>query len=446
MHNPVRILQAANLVKETPPFSGIDMACPLTNALQKLPLEHLSFASTKSERRDSNSRGKILICMFGSRPTRTLLNNNPASTLIATVQFVGRSIMAGLALAFVVVMIHPELITPVQQPQTRPTSSYASAVQVAAPAVVNIHTARLVTARADPLVDDEFLRRFFSRGDIAPSRVETDLGSGVLLGPDGIIVTNHHVVAQADEIRVALRDGRAARAEVVGTDPDTDLAVLRVTLNALPSIETASVETLSVGDVVLAIGNPFGVGQTVTMGIVSAKSRSRLGINTFEDFIQTDAAINPGNSGGALITPSGHLVGINTAIVSQSGGSEGIGFAIPMHVVRHVMREILTYGHVRRGWLGIEINSLTPATAQRLGLERLPPGVLVSGVMASGPGAVAGLEPGDLLTQVEGQAVIDPQTAVNLISAVAPGDSVQLKIIRGGGERTLSAVVAQRPG
>ena len=446
MHNPVRILQAANLVKETPPFSGIDMACPLTNALQKLPLEHLSFASTKSERRDSDSRGKILGCMFGSRPTRTLANNNPASTLLATVQFVGRSIMAGLALAFVVVMVHPELITPVQQPQTRPTSSYASAVQVAAPAVVNIHTARLVTARADPLVDDEFLRRFFSRGDIAPSRVETDLGSGVLLGPDGIIVTNHHVVAQADEIRVALRDGRAARAEVVGTDPDTDLAVLRVTLNALPSIETASVETLSVGDVVLAIGNPFGVGQTVTMGIVSAKSRSRLGINTFEDFIQTDAAINPGNSGGALITPSGHLVGINTAIVSQSGGSEGIGFAIPMHVVRHVMREILTYGHVRRGWLGIEINSLTPATAQRLGLERLPPGVLVSGVMASGPGAVAGLEPGDLLTQVEGQAVIDPQTAVNLISAVAPGDSVQLRIIRDGGERTLSAVVAQRPG
>lgn len=354
--------------------------------------------------------------------------------------------MAGLALAFVVVMVHPELIAPVQQPQAQPTLSYASAVQAAAPAVVNIHTARVVLARPDPLVDDEFLRRFFSRGEIAPSRVETDLGSGVLLGPDGVIVTNHHVVAQADEIRVALRDGRVARAEVVGTDPDTDLAVLKVTLNTLPSIETASVETLSVGDVVLAIGNPFGVGQTVTMGIVSAKSRSRLGINTFEDFIQTDAAINPGNSGGALITPSGHLVGINTAIVSHSGGSEGIGFAIPMHVVRHVMREILAHGHVRRGWLGIEVNPLTPATAEQLGLERPPPGVLVSGVMASGPGAVAGLEPGDLLTQVEGQPVVDPQTAVNLISAVAPGGSVKLKIIRDGGEQTLSAIVAQRPG
>lgn len=375
-----------------------------------------------------------------------MANNESAATLLATVKFVGQSVIAGLALAFVVVMVHPELIAPVQQPQTQPTLSYASAVQAAAPAVVNIHTARVVLARPDPLVDDEFLRRFFSRGEIAPSRVETDLGSGVLLGPDGVIVTNHHVVAQADEIRVALRDGRVARAEVVGTDPDTDLAVLKVTLNTLPSIETASVETLSVGDVVLAIGNPFGVGQTVTMGIVSAKSRSRLGINTFEDFIQTDAAINPGNSGGALITPSGHLVGINTAIVSHSGGSEGIGFAIPMHVVRHVMREILAHGHVRRGWLGIEVNPLTPATAEQLGLERPPPGVLVSGVMASGPGAVAGLEPGDLLTQVEGQPVVDPQTAVNLISAVAPGGSVKLKIIRDGGEQTLSAIVAQRPG
>lgn len=375
-----------------------------------------------------------------------MANNESAATLLATVKFVGQSVMAGLALAFVVVMVHPELLAPVQQPQTQPTLSYASAVQAAAPAVVNIHTARVVLARPDPLVDDEFLRRFFSHGEIAPSRVETDLGSGVLLGPDGVIVTNHHVVAQADEIRVALRDGRVARAEVVGTDPDTDLAVLKVTLNTLPSIETASVETLSVGDVVLAIGNPFGVGQTVTMGIVSAKSRSRLGINTFEDFIQTDAAINPGNSGGALITPSGHLVGINTAIVSHSGGSEGIGFAIPMHVVRHVMREILAHGHVRRGWLGIEVNPLTPATAEQLGLERPPPGVLVSGVMASGPGAVAGLEPGDLLTQVEGQPVVDPQTAVNLISAVAPGGSVKLKIIRDGGEQTLSAIVAQRPG
>lgn len=375
-----------------------------------------------------------------------MANNESAATLLATVKFVGQSVMAGLALAFVVVMVHPEFLAPVQQPQTQPTLSYASAVQAAAPAVVNIHTARVVLARPDPLVDDEFLRRFFSHGEIAPSRVETDLGSGVLLGPDGVIVTNHHVVAQADEIRVALRDGRVARAEVVGTDPDTDLAVLKVTLNTLPSIETASVETLSVGDVVLAIGNPFGVGQTVTMGIVSAKSRSRLGINTFEDFIQTDAAINPGNSGGALITPSGHLVGINTAIVSHSGGSEGIGFAIPMHVVRHVMREILAHGHVRRGWLGIEVNPLTPATAEQLGLERPPPGVLVSGVMASGPGAVAGLEPGDLLTQVEGQPVVDPQTAVNLISAVAPGGSVKLKIIRDGGEQTLSAIVAQRPG
>ena len=279
-------------------------------------------------------------------------------------RFVIQGIIAGLALAFVLVVAMPEIVglppegifasrnsASTARPAASATQpvSYASAVNSAAPAVVNIHTARVVRVRPDPLMEDGFLRRFFNRGsNRLGDRLETDLGSGVLLGPEGVILTNHHVVALADEIRVMLRDGRSAPAQVVGVDPDTDLAVLRIGLNALPMIQPGSVDDLSVGDVVLAIGNPFGVGQTVTMGIVSAKGRSRLGINTFEDFIQTDAAINPGNSGGALITPSGRLVGINTAIVSQSGGSEGIGFAIPVDVARHVMDQILTHGYVPR--------------------------------------------------------------------------------------------------
>lgn len=368
---------------------------------------------------------------------------------LATLAFVGRWVVTGLALAFVVVLVRPELIGNGGgdlAAMSSPTLSYARAVNAAAPAVVNIHTARLVRARTDPLADDEFLRRFFNRDDAPAERVQTDLGSGVLLGPEGVVVTNHHVVASADEIRIGLRDGRTARAEIIGSDPDTDLAVLRIALEALPGIETARVDTVAVGDVVLAIGNPFGVGQTVTMGIVSAKGRSRLGINTFEDFIQTDAAINPGNSGGALITPAGRLIGINTAIVSQSGGSEGIGFAIPVDVVDHVVAEILEFGYVRRGWLGIEVNPLTAHTAKQLGLNQSSQGVVVAGVIAAGPGAVAGLMPGDLITEVDSRPVLDPQSAVGLISGVAPGETVELTIVRARSEQTLNAVVSQRPG
>lgn len=377
-------------------------------------------------------------------------------------RFVIQGIIAGLALAFVLVVAMPDIIglppegifasrnsaltaTPAAS-ATQPVS-YASAVNSAAPAVVNIHTARVIRVRPDPLMEDGFLRRFFNRGNNRRGdRLETDLGSGVLLGPEGVILTNHHVVALADEIRVMLRDGRSAPAQVVGVDPDTDLAVLRIGLNALPMIQPGSVDELSVGDVVLAIGNPFGVGQTVTMGIVSAKGRSRLGINTFEDFIQTDAAINPGNSGGALITPSGRLVGINTAIVSQSGGSEGIGFAIPVDVARHVMDQILTHGYVPRGWLGIEVNPVTPLTLKRYGLPDAAGGVLVSGVMARGPGDRAGLMPGDIITAVDGNRVTDPQAAVAAISSVSPGAKVTLEVTRQGQQETLTAVVSQRPG
>jgi len=376
---------------------------------------------------------------------------------IQVLRFVAQGVSAGLAVAFVVALTLPEIVGLSKSPFYRQASepqqkssgvvSYANAVRLAAPAVVNVHTARVVHERTNPLVDDAFLRRFFERGaNPREKRLETDLGSGVMLGPAGIVITNHHVIARADEIRVLLRDGRSATAEIVGTDPDTDLAVLRIDVTNPPMIQTGSVSALAVGDVVLAIGNPFGVGQTVTMGIVSAKGRSRLGINTFEDFIQTDAAINPGNSGGALITPAGALIGINTAIVSQSGGSEGIGFAIPVDVARHVMEQILAHGYVPRGWLGIEINPVTSRNLEFYGLKDAPSGVLVSGVLASGPGATAGLQPGDIISAVDGEPVMDPQDAVNAISSVTPGSTVELLVTRSGKRNAINAKVAQRPG
>lgn len=368
-------------------------------------------------------------------------------------KFIVQGVVVGLAMAFVVVMLAPQLVGLHQlatsdsvRPGHATAISYAAGVAKAAPAVVNIHTSRVVASAPDPLMDDRFLQQFFDRRkNRAGEHVESDLGSGVLLGPAGIVVTNHHVIARADEIRVLLQDGRAAPADLVGTDPDTDLAILRIDAANLPMIVVGTADKLSVGDVVLAIGNPFGVGQTVTMGIVSAKGRSRLGINTFEDFIQTDAAINPGNSGGALITPAGQLVGINTAIVSQSGGSDGIGFAIPVDVARHVMQQILAHGFVPRGWLGIEVNPVTATTLKLYGLEAEPAGVLVSGVMPEGPGASAGLRPGDIITAVDGMVVEDPQSAVNAISGVSPGDTVKLTVNREGRQAYLSAVVSQRP-
>lgn len=322
--------------------------------------------------------------------------------------------------------------------------SYASAVETAAPAVVNIYTTKVVTQRVNPLFDDPAFKQFF--GDLfAPRKqLESSLGSGVIISSNGYILTNNHVIQGADEILVALRDGRSVEATVVGTDPETDLGVLSISLHDLPSITIGKSDTLRVGDVVLAIGNPYGVGQTVTLGIVSATGRSQLGINTFENFIQTDAAINPGNSGGALINAYGNLVGINSAIYSGSGGSQGIGFAIPVSIAKRVMEEILQYGHVVRGWLGIELQEITPQLAESFGLKDTK-GVIIAGVLRSGPADKAGIKPGDIIRDINKQEVINGKAALNAIAQNKPGTKVEVGLLRNGKKITVAATVTQRP-
>ncbi len=324
-------------------------------------------------------------------------------------------------------------------------ASYANAVEIAAPSVVNIHTTKLVGGRKHPLFNDPAFRRFFDDQQQIPNqRRDNSLGSGVIISEQGYILTNNHVIAGADEIQVALTDGRQAAAQVVGSDPETDVAVLKITLANLPSITFGQSDVLRVGDVVLAIGNPFGVGQTVTQGIVSATERSHLGISTFENFIQTDAAINPGNSGGALINAAGELVGINTAIYSRSGGSQGVGFAIPASLVKSVMKQILEFGHAVRGWLGIEIQTISLALAESFGLSETR-GIIIAGVMPKGPADHAGLKTGDIILQINDQAITDGTDALNHIAQTAPGNKIQLSGIRQGQPLTITATTSSRP-
>ncbi|XKE46721.1 Do family serine endopeptidase [Halomonas organivorans] len=322
--------------------------------------------------------------------------------------------------------------------------SYAQAVARAAPAVVNIYSSRIVERDSHPLMSDPFFRQFFG-GDL-PSRrrMLSSLGSGVIVSEDGYVLTNHHVIRGADQIQVALRDGRETLAEVIGTDPESDLAVLHIEMDSLPVIELADSSRVAIGDVTLAIGNPFGVGQTVTMGIISATGRSHLGLNAYEDFIQTDAAINPGNSGGALVNPEGALVGINTAIFSRSGGSQGIGFAIPANLARNILEELVTRGRVVRGWLGVEAQELNPDLAASFGLEA-PAGVIVSGVIPEGPADQAGLQPGDVLLEVDGQPILDPRQTMSDIAAVPPGSRLPVTVVRGGETLEVTIEVGERP-
>lgn len=272
----------------------------------------------------------------------------------------------------------------------------------------------------------------------------SSLGSGVIVSEDGYVLTNHHVINGADEIQVALRDGRETLAEVIGTDPESDLAVLRIDLDDLPVIELTDSADVAIGDVALAIGNPFGVGQTVTMGIISATGRNHLGLNAYEDFIQTDAAINPGNSGGALINPEGAMVGINTAIFSRSGGSQGIGFAIPANLAHSILDEIVTQGRVIRGWLGIEAQALSRELAASFGLQT-PQGVIVAGVVSDGPAAKAGLEPGDVLLSVDGQPILNARATMSEIASIPPGTSLPLTIVRSGERIEMTLEVGERP-
>ena len=323
-------------------------------------------------------------------------------------------------------------------------ASYSGAAKKAMPSVVNIFTSKESQANESPFMDDPLFRHFFGDqfNDI-PQR-ENSLGSGVIVTTDGLILTNHHVIEAADEIEVALADGRTVPARVVGSDPETDLAVLKVDMKDLPAITFGHSDKLAIGDVVLAIGNPFGVGQAVTQGIVSALGRNHLGINTFENFIQTDAPINPGNSGGALVDTEGNLIGINSAIYSRSGGSMGIGFAIPVSLAQQVMEQIIRQGGVTRGWIGIEAQDITPELAESFKLKEVR-GALIAGVMRGGPADKAGIKPGDILLEVNGNAVMDSSDMLNLISSLKPGELASVKIVRNQVEQKLSIPIGKRP-
>jgi serine protease DegQ len=320
--------------------------------------------------------------------------------------------------------------------------SYAAAARRATPAVVS------VTARKPPprgaASSDPWFRFFFGDRAQQEQAPQVGLGSGVIVSPQGYLLTNNHVIEGADDIEVQLADGRQANAKLIGTDPETDVALLKIELDRLPAIAFGDAERLQVGDVVLAIGNPFNVGQTVTAGIVSALGRDQLGINTFENFIQTDAAINPGNSGGALVDASGNLVGINTAIFSQSGGSLGIGFAIPASTARQVMEGLISSGRVTRGWIGVEPRDLTPEIAETLNLP-IREGVLITGVLQSGPASAAGLRPGDVVVRVADRNVANTRQLLNAVAALKPREPAVIAVQRGDKALELNVTVAQRP-
>ncbi len=365
----------------------------------------------------------------------------------------------GVLVAIAVVWLQPDLLTPAapeigveesSDPRAgafRPSGpiSYADAVERAAPAVVNIFTAKRVTERdLSPLFDDPIFRRFFGDPPQQRERTQTSLGSGVIISEQGYVVTNHHVIDEADEIQMMLADGREVRAEVVGMDPETDLAVLLIHADDLPVITFAPDDEARVGDVVLAIGNPFGVGQTVTQGIISATGRDQLGLSTFENFIQTDAAINPGNSGGALVDASGRLVGINTAIFSRTGGHQGIGFAIPASLAMDVMRDLIEHGRVVRGWIGVQAQTLTEALARSFGLD-IPGGVVLTGIMRGGPADLAGLRPGDIIVRVGKSDIANVQELLQAVSGHEPGAAVPVHGFRDNEPLEIEVVMGQRP-
>jgi serine protease DegQ len=365
-----------------------------------------------------------------------------------------------VAVVFVISTFHPEWLStrvgaPVAVVQQAPTTgplpqaarigSFHDAVQRATPSVVNISTSKEVRSPRHPLLNDPIFRRFFGE-QLQESEAQraSSLGSGVIVSAGGYVLTNHHVVEGADEIEVALHDGKKLLAKVVGSDPETDLAVLRVNAENLPAITFGSSDALRVGDVVLAIGNPFNLGHTVTSGIVSALGRSGLGMATFENFIQTDAAINPGNSGGALIDAGGNLVGVNTLIISRTGSAMGIGFAIPVSTAKMVLEQIVKSGSVTRGWIGVEVQEITPALAEsfKLGGQR---GALIAGVLRGGPADKAGVKPGDVLVEVEGKSVADPTAMLNLIAALAPGAPAKMKLKRQGQDVEATINIGRRP-
>ncbi len=323
-------------------------------------------------------------------------------------------------------------------------ASYSTAVRRALPSVVHIFTSRELKSPRSPFFDDPVFRQFFGDALQGAPRRATGLGSGVIVSPSGYIITNNHVVEGMDEIDVAVNDGKKFRARVVGTDPETDLAVLKLDAERLPAITLGNLDRVQVGDVVLAIGNPFGVGQTVTMGIVSALGRSGLGITTYENLVQTDAAINRGNSGGALVNASGELIGINTAILSPSGGSLGIGFAVPVSTAREVMEQIIATGSVTRGFIGVEARELTPDLVESLKLAS-PAGVQIAGLVPGGPADRAGAKVGDILLAIGDRPMTNPHIMLETVAKLHPGDAVMMRLRRGPREINVRLTVSTRP-
>lgn len=367
-----------------------------------------------------------------------------------------QTVTVAVAILFVVTTLKPEWVA--QRPavvalQENGTSgdesrnepgSYREAARAALPSVVHIYTTQEVKQQRHPLFDDPIFRHFFGDRPEGQPKQNSGLGSGVIVSPNGYILTNFHVIEAADEIQVSLNDGKTYKARVIGSDPESDLAVLQIKADKLPAITFAQSDGLRVGDVVLAIGNPFGVGQTMTMGIVSALGRSHLGINTFENFIQTDAAINPGNSGGALVDVRGHLVGINTAIYSRTGGNHGIGFAIPVSSARNIMEQIIQNGAVTRGWIGVEAQEITAELADSFGLPDTD-GALIAGVVRGSPADRAGIRPGDVLLSVTSKPVKDPQVMLDLIAALKPDEKAPFRLRRDQNIIEVQVKIGKRP-
>ena len=381
------------------------------------------------------------------------MTNNPKINSIVT--FIGKPVLIGLFVAAVLMLVFPEFRGQSDNADNKESMdlrdsnldsgwsgpvSYSSAVSRAAPSVVNIYTRTVTEATKHPLLNDPFFGRLYNRQQ---QRIESSLGSGVIMQSDGFIMTNHHVIDGADQILVLLYDGRTAAAVVVGTDPETDLAVLKINASQLQPISIGDPAQARIGDVVLAIGNPFGVGQTVTQGIVSATQRNGIGLNTFENFIQTDADINPGNSGGALVDVYGNLLAINTASLNQSG-SAGISFAIPADTAEKVLEDIIQYGHVIRGWLGMDAFPLNPQVSKQLNLP-VNNGLLVRGVFNGGPSHRAGIQANDIVISINGSPVTDRHTSVSQIAEVMPGKTIELEILRQGKTFEVTAVAGTRP-
>ena len=375
--------------------------------------------------------------------------------MFKALRFFGWPLLAGVLIALLIIQRYPQWVglpsldvNLQQAPQTsymqQGPVTYADAVVRAAPAVANLYTTKVVNKNARPLFEDPQFRHFFGNNEPKQRRMESSLGSAVLMSPEGYLLTNNHVVAGADQIVVALKDGRETHARVIGSDPETDLAVLKIDLKNLPAITIGRSDTLRIGDIALAIGNPFGVGQTTTMGIISATGRNQLGLNNYEDFIQTDAAINPGNSGGALVDANGNLTGINTAIFSKSGGSQGIGFAIPINLAMEVMKSIIEHGQVIRGWLGIEVQPLTQELAESFGLSGRP-GIVVAGIFRDGPAQKAGLQLGDVILSIDGAPASDGRRSMNQVARIKPSEKISIQVMRNGKELKLTAEVGLRP-